>query len=297
MRLHRVRLSDRRNSLAKALNGSHRASVFEHGHFSKRCFMNLDRVKERIAKLLRVAKDDAATQGEIDNAIRAARYLMMEYHVEEADLAAAGSPEPAMGQATKKTRYAKIPAWEQSLAAFVARLVGGVCWYKLTDWQFREGRYKCASSITYFGAAEDAALAAEVYEELATAIVVMAVAKYGGAYRGDGGMYAEGFVAGLCRQLSQMNGDLRSTGTDLATRSSAIVEAKRQRAKEWLATTQGIRLVTAPRPRGAGGSLGAYDRGKMDGREYDTSGVGGRRDKLAPPSKLLEYCAHSSTND
>ena len=43
-------------------------------------------IKEKIKKLLRVAENDAATEGEIDNAVRAARALMLKHSIEVGDV-------------------------------------------------------------------------------------------------------------------------------------------------------------------------------------------------------------------
>ncbi len=92
--------------------------------------MDFERVKTRVSHLLRVARNDAATEGEIENAIRAARNLMLAYHLDEADLESTDGPQkPEMGRATSRTKFSKVALWEKDLAHFVANLIGGVRWY------------------------------------------------------------------------------------------------------------------------------------------------------------------------
>ena len=108
---------------------------------------------------------------------------------------------------------------------------------------FLNGRLKQFGAVVFYGIEEETQLAAETYEELATTIFTMAMAKYGSAYRGNGGIYAEGFVEGLERQLSNANREAESSGTELVVRSAAIVQAKKNRAEHWLRDECRINLM------------------------------------------------------
>ena len=250
--------------------------------------MSLERIKARVAQLLRVARDDAATEGEIANAIQAARNLMLAHHLEEADLQTAdGSPQPAMGRTMAWTKFTNVAAWEKRLAHFVCRLIGGVGWYYAWQERLIDGRLKRVGTVTFYGIAAETELASEAYEELATTIFTMARAKYGGAYRSDGGTYAEGFVAGLMEQLRKANQCATSSGTELVARSTAIADAKLNRAKHWLTTECDIRIVYSSPSYGASGSHDAHAEGTEDGRRCDLSGVGAKRSRLASEPKLL----------
>jgi len=48
--------------------------------------MALDNVKDTIRKLLNLAENDGAADGEIDNALRFARRLMHQHHLSEEDI-------------------------------------------------------------------------------------------------------------------------------------------------------------------------------------------------------------------
>lgn len=254
--------------------------------------MDFERVKTRVSHLLRVARDDAATEGEIENAIRAARNLMLAYHLDEADLESTGGPQkPEMGRATSRTKFSRIALWEKDLAHFVADLIGGVCWHSSRNSEatrtLLNGRLKQFGAVVFYGIEEEAQLARETYEELATTIFTMAMAKYGSAYRGDGGIYAEGFVEGLDRQLGNANRQAESSGRELVARSTAIVQAKKNRADHWLRNECNIYLVRGSRSYGANGSDNARGEGESDGRNCDMSGVGAKRAKLSGMPKLL----------
>jgi hypothetical protein len=254
--------------------------------------MDLERVKTRVSCLLQVARDDAATEGEIENAIRAARNLMLAYHLEEADLESTGDAQSSqMGRATSRTNFGKAALWEKDLAYFVVDLIGGVCWYysrnNVETRRLVNGRLRQFGAVVFYGIEEEAQLAKETYEELATTIFTMAMAKYGSAYRGDGGIYAEGFVQGLSRQLRNADRQAESSGRDLVARSTAIVLAKKNRAEHWLRYECNIHLTRGTRSYGASGSDHAWDDGESDGRNCDVSGVGAKRAKLSGMPKLL----------
>jgi len=257
---------------------------------------DVERVKNRIRKLLNVAKNDAATEGEIDNALRFAKDMMDSHHLSEEDLVDEPEDQYKAAAAAKRDRVfvsaaGKFYTWEKWLSSFVAEFVGGVGVYLdrgkriardhrgvviLDDWgePYRAVRY------CFYGIAEDVHIAAELFHELRLTIKAMARLRWGSCYVKDGGVYCEGFVMGLCtkierqkkrqRQIAQQSG---STALVLVDRRNDLVAFKKKKATDWLAKSVGIRLskASADPYGGANGSSQAYCEGIEDGERADVS--------------------------
>lgn len=248
--------------------------------------VDLDKVKARIRAMLNTAADDAATEGEIDNALRFARAMMQQHHLEESDLA----EEPAdqyedIARAPKGTAAAvvgkKLFAWEGWLAHFCSKFVGGVGHYLDSDIQIarrgrlavwdENGEVRMGKAVVFYGVAEDALLAKELYDDLRTTIITMARLTWGGCYQGDGGAYAEGFVEGLNTKLRKAAEQerLEAAGNGraliLIDRREDLIERKTELAKSWLANERGIKLRRGTGRSGANGSRQARSEGRADG--------------------------------
>ena len=153
------------------------------------------------------------------------------------------------------------------------------------------GKPIASSSIVFYGSEEDVALSIRLYNEVRTAVIALAHMKYGGAFRGDGCAYAEGFVDGLKkkeqdrrlaeedearRNITNGNG---STGMILIQRRNDLISKKETAAKNWLASPAGggIKLSLASRSR-SGASRDARGAGLADGRRYNANAA--RQKKL-----------------
>lgn len=263
---------------------------------------NESEIKDRIRKLLNVAKDDAATEGEIDNALRFAQAMMERHHLDEFDLAE--EPEDqwkAVEAAVKDRVFVSIGkafhAWENHLAVFCSEFVGGVGVYRDCDksklarnhrgiamLNEQEEPYK-AVRFCFYGIAEDAMMAAELFHELWLTIRSMSRLRWGTIYTKDGGYYAQGFVSGLHGKLKinqaeqkkivQSSNDSRAL--ILIARRTDLVERKKKAATEWLETT-GIKLKKGSGTSGANGSHQAWQEGFDDGHRTDVDAA--RRPKL-----------------
>lgn len=260
----------------------------------------LDKVKDRIRKLLNVAKDDAATQGEVENAVRFARSLLNKHHLDESDLI----EEPAdqyqeIERAPKSRGYVyvgkRMHYWESRLAAWASKLCGVGCYQDHGQHIIRtragialrgkDDKVASGCRLCFYGIDEDVHIACELYDEMRETIIAMARLKWGGAFRGDGGAYAEGFVLGMMALIEEEDkqeklhtaGD--STAMILVERRTDLIERKRDVAKEWLASECGIKLRKGRGRTGANGSSGAFDDGRSDGRKQTVNRQ--RRPKLA----------------
>lgn len=259
---------------------------------------NLDRVKDRIRKMLNLAKDDSAAAGEIDNALRFAQQLMAQHHLSEDDIVE-GEPMPVFDPI--KAEYGrtfvsvgkKIYAWEDSLSGFCAKFVGGVkvyndCGEHLARTangvaMLENGKPVWAKRVAFYGVAEDSQLAAELFHELRTTIIASARLKFGSVYKGDGGAYSEGFVQGLNTKLATARDEERRIANEAGGRAlmivgsrSAIVFAKAEAAEKFATAPRdkgglALKLYSGRGRYGAYGSSSARSEGITDGQRSSVS--------------------------
>lgn len=256
---------------------------------------NLEQVKDTVRKLLNLARNDAATDGEINNALKFAQRMMSEHHLSEDDLGQ--EPEDqyeAIDQAECGQTFTsvgrKIYLWESQLARFCAAFVGGVKYYASHSQSVQRSAAGIATAngdygkrFCFYGLSDEARLAGELFDDLRLTIITMGKLKFGGCYRGDGGMYSEGFVDGLfdrmyaereserkeAKKLVEQSG--QSTALVLVERRADLVQRKEQRATDWLTKDKGITLVSGSRRSGAYGSSSARSEGMADGRKANPS--------------------------
>lgn len=249
---------------------------------------NIEAIKDRIRKLLKTAKDDAATEGEIDNAIRFARSLLDKHHLSEEELADEPANHYARVDAADKSRFfatvsSRFYSWESALARFISNLTGApsYCESNTRTARSADGRAKLnesdepyeGKSFAFYGVAEDARMAVDLFYEIWWTVRSMARLKFGQCYRGDGGMYAEGFVDGLSDKLEEQQGQEKkeaissnnTRGLILIERRNDLIQYKEQSARTWLKGI-GVNLYAGSRRSGANGSFGAYGEGRTDGQ-------------------------------
>jgi hypothetical protein len=260
--------------------------------WKKRMSHNIDRIKDRIRKLLNVARDDAATDGEIANAITAARHMMHAYHLEEADLHSAAAA-PKM-KSNKVSTYARaISQWEIDLARFIADFIGGIGYYRERNSQFeviRSGRIVDTSTMVFYGEDEQVALATDLYADLHDTIITMAKLRFRSIpVRGPARSYAEGFVSGIRSKLASADEQAMSAGDTsraLVVRSRELMEHKKSAADRWLAETAKVRLIFTTKRSVRMHIQSAFDKGVRDGERQDIA-VDRKRKSALPESNFL----------
>lgn len=269
--------------------------------------VNLDNVKDRIRRLLAIAADGSgATEQEIETAMRFAQSELAKHQLSEADLSEEPEVQYQRAENAPKDCAAspigrKCYYWESALANAIGELVGVPHYLDHPHPRHdrngvirrdRNGKpLTYAKAFVWYGIAEDAWLAAELYDELRETILTMALMRWGGAYRGDGGMYCEGFVSGLRENIRKQREAERgeaqerltqrndSRGLVLIERRSDLVAHNIAVAKDWLKEEQGINLVSGSKRGGATGSGAAFRSGQSDGRKARVSAA--RNPKLA----------------
>lgn len=252
--------------------------------------VDLDRIKDRIRKLTTLGGDAGAFEQEAENALRFARKLMLDHNLTEGDLdaheRAAQAERIEYGRESAYSAGRHLTGWECALARAVALLIGTIKYYKQSNVEQRtpqgtlafgsDGRRQMKAAITFYGPAEDVRDAVSIFAEWSLTIAAMARLNFGGALRGDGRAYCDGFVDGLAEKLRRVGVDERKTIADggstalVLTGQRSMMQAKQERAIEWLRKECGVSLRAG---RGAirsnGG--GAYGRGQAAGRASNMS--------------------------
>lgn len=265
-----------------------------------------DRIVDKVRKLLNIAGDSAAAQGEIEAAMAQVQRLMGKYHISEEDLA----KEPDvmyrdLDNAPMNEVYCvvgkKMAMWEKHLGGFVSELVGCGAYMSLSKSNVvrkfgivqcdEDGQVKIGQAMVFYGIAEDTALAEVIYNELRVLIYTMARSLYGNPYGGAGASYGEGFVSGLFSKRraaltdetnaakARLTAEGSSTGLILIERRNDLVQRKTDLAAAWIQKKFGKKLRHRKTGDGARDfDHGASARGYADGRDTDVAAT--RRKKL-----------------
>jgi hypothetical protein len=258
--------------------------------------MDIDKVKDTIRKLLNLANNDAATEGEVNNAMRFAARLMEQHQLSEEDVKLNKTDEKLLD--LENQTFAELSGWmggnkfchwESEAASFACAFVGGVKWYYVEKVRYKvngiqklffDGKPMTKTKVTFYGIEEDVQLAFAVYNELIMTIAAMAKLKWGGVYRGPGRNYCEGFMDGLFGKWY----DDQDTQKKIAKTSSStalmvidnrklVVQRKAELATQWL-EKRGMKLRSASKQQSYTNEYHAEARqeGRTDGQRY-TSGA------------------------
>lgn len=260
------------------------------------------RMVDKVRKLLNIAGDDGAAQGEIEAAMLQVQRLMEKHHISEEDLAKEPDVmyrdiENAPMNEVFCVVGKKMAMWEKQLGGFVSELVGCGAYMSLSKSNVvrkfgivqcdDNGQVKIGQAMVFYGIAEDTALAEIIYNELRMLIYTMARSLYGNPYGGAGASYGEGFINGLFSKRKKAIEeekvraitDQSSTGLILIERRNDLVQRKTDLAKKWIEKKFGKKL----RHRKTGDGARDFDhtasaRGFADGRDTDVDAT--RRKKL-----------------
>lgn len=246
--------------------------------------MNIDKVKAKIRKLLAVASDNSVADGEIAAAMKLAEAAMDKHHLERADVEASAPSdakvETEYGQATSKPTGARISVWESTLFNAVKRIVGSVDAYtsSTVETSGTFAKSKRQKVLIWYGPAEDARLAADLFEDWTRIISSMAMGKYGSCLRSTGARYANGFATALFQHAkaeAAKRSEIVTPSTQaIVMRSDGsladMLVKHRKAGKQWLSST-GVHVGASSSRRSAGnrngGDFDAYAAGKSDGSQ------------------------------
>ena len=249
--------------------------------------MSDTRIKARIRKLMVLAGDGAASEAEIDNAMRFAARLMDEHHISHDDLADDPSKrEVSFTRSDGVSQYSKLTLWESTLARAICALIGSTNHYISNEAHVVRvngiaqttsgGSIRRGQVLKFYGPADDAAEAASLFEEWGRLVATMGVARWGGCCRGEGAQYCYGFAQSLHTKAMELNTERQLTaatppkllGQEAATTAITLAgryEIIRKAARNWLASECGVRLSKGRRRSIGLTNPDAYAEGKTDG--------------------------------
>lgn len=254
-------------------------------------------VIRKIQALLAKAGDKAAAENEIETAYNMARKLMTSYHLREEDLAHEPKDDYKKVDEADFGRVRSflgktVATWEARLATVISEFVG-VPAYCDNDLHLVKKNGFCSfdknddplygKSIVFYGVAEDANIASELFDEMRVLIASMAVGRTGKIYKAEGASYCQGFVSSLYDKIKRAAllemKDVPTTTALIVLRSRDLIEYKKEKAKEWLSETSSVKLRKTKR---AGSKVGfdreAYQQGRVDGEAAELAA--NRRKKL-----------------
>jgi hypothetical protein len=224
---------------------------------SKRQQINNDamaKVLERIRKMRNTATNAASTQGEIENAMRMASTMMLQYQITDEDLQEDFSESSGYGSMSVLVTGIRAASWEKQLSSYVCRLLGNVFCFTNPDWH--------RTKIVFYGQIDSVESAVGLYTELILEIATLGRIKYGGYAKGSGASYCEGFVGGL-REILIGQPSQSPAVIETSKQVSAKLEAA---ANAWLRDECGISLQSSSRSSRSGFDKNAAAAGKVDGR-------------------------------
>ena len=220
----------------------------------------LNKIRARIVKMLTLAKDGGASEGEVENATRMARQLMNEYNIDASELQEAERGTVKVGDhvGMKKTVFED---WEKQLT-LVCEFVCDVKPYTST--------LAAGQEVHFVGLPTDVAIARELYSTLLITVKTMAKQRCGAGWTRSHRSYCLGFVDSLVRK-AQAERDK----SDSSTPAGAIVLRKDVLVKKYVEENLKFHYERAADIH----DRDAFMRGQADGRNADigvNNRIGGR---------------------
>lgn len=230
-----------------------------------------EKIMRRLRALDNTANNHASTEGEKRNALRMMQTLMLKHNLGREDII-----DKERVEHVQFTRMAcplngkRACTWEKSLAWYVVHdIFPTVQWYMAT----RSNR----TWFWFYGPLSDVENCIALFRELLLTIATFAQLQYGGASRGSGASYAEGYVAGLPRF-----GELEASHSEVAESQALIHDralALHRTAKRWLALECDVQLGSSTTRGRYQHDDAAAQRGKKHGASQKIA-TSGRRPRI-----------------
>lgn len=254
---------------------------------------DLEQIKARVKKLMAVANDGIATDGEINNAMNLAMKLIDQHQIDVAELKEKEHQPDNIeyGRVSMNYTTTRAVTWESNLAQAICKLFGSVSMYTDPNKQiFRingvaqtdnNGEPIYTPMIQFFGPILEINEAKELYVDWLVSIGTMGVTRWGGCYRGPGAQYCDGFTRAIYNKVAQLNQSRQLISAkappQLSNNTTAITLTKRyeiikEGAVDWLGKTHNVHLK---KRQGSSGykrdNSGAYSEGYSHGSKSNFS--------------------------
>lgn len=234
---------------------------------------DLETIKNRIAKMLAIASNDASTPGEKSNAMQMASALMRRYNLERDDIEDINKNEN-YNSADVNALWARMTPWESSLAAFVSAYVVKGSWVVASKEGSTHRNYGTVgqAKMTFVGLGQDPDIAVATFNQLRDSLLQQCQVKYGSPVRGSGRSYAVGFVDGLYKTARAAELEDQKNIEVKAEVSRALIRTDmlKTQAKDWYLAETDMKIKSSAR-RLTGLESNAYKHGVRDGQQQNAS--------------------------
>lgn len=218
-----------------------------------------DKIINRIKKMMALAQDKAASDGERENALRMSYALMAKYNLEMSDV----DGKPGGPQETRKGHHGEFYArpWALSICGAIAKLF--FCQY------YRRATGKDRVTHTFTGKDSNAATALEI-----SRVLIESIRREAGAQmrsRGENATWRRSFATGAALKIQERVNELSSGNAALEGVSSntALVLVGLRKSEELanrkFIEDQGVRLVARKSRARRSVDQSAYSSGRTFG--------------------------------
>lgn len=215
-----------------------------------------EEVIAKIRKLMSLGKNESATDGEADNAMRFARNLLRKHGLSESDIDEPG-PSDMMTVRIKTLKH--WPSWYKSLVVYV----GDLCSVHAL---VHTGLVGGKSAMSYSGTPTDIAAAIETLEFLEQSAKVRARERLGRGWSPDHHQFCIGFSTAVGYRIRQMIEEDKEKAEEAG--SSDLMIIKGSIAKDWVHEQYAPKVQRAE-GRDPGGSMESMREGIRKGLEAD----------------------------
>lgn len=172
-----------------------------------------DRIIERVRKMMNLANNAGATEGERDNALRMAHATMAKYNIEQAALEARGEAVDPRG--IRRVNFFGRP-WARTVAAAMAELF-------FCEYLFNEATVAKNTTHVFIGKQSNSATASELAKWFVDCI--MREGKRSQRASGEGNKHYRSFAMGAALRLAMRVAELRRAKLAAPVAGTAIVLA------------------------------------------------------------------------
>mgnify|MGYP003338477124 FL=1 len=217
-----------------------------------------EKIIQRLRAIDNTAKNQAATEGERENALRMMQSLMLRHNLTREDLGE-NSELDSMHYTRRgcAVNGSKALSWEKDLASYITDEI-----FPMTQWYSTRVGHR--TLFFFYGPRLDVENTVQLFRELLLTIATAAKLLWGGYARGSGASYAEGYVASLPKTnappdalgkspAKPHSGNKAKAASESDTQggefSSIAIVRKRtmivhERSREWLELECGVKLAT-----------------------------------------------------
>ncbi len=253
------------------------AMIYKGGETDARAKLNqeeFEKILRRLRALDKTAQNAASTEGERRNALRMMQSLMLENHLTRDDIEGREqTSDRAFTRLSCAVNGQRICTWEIALARYIVHE-----FFPLV--QFYRDKVRDRSIFWFYGPRQDVSNALALFKELLLTIAASAYLRYRSYARGSGASYAEGYVAGLPRQVPGSAGSAgnakQADSVDASQRELMLGQAAtnnrmmvvHDQARKWLGMECGVRLASVTRSGRQQHDGVAASHGQRDGASH-----------------------------